>query len=116
MSVASKPSKWWEVYEGDEECRFFKALARHPEYKWRTTETIAKLSKLSIKRVQEIVQKYLPTGIVRAHASDADKWQYWERADEKVTVGSVVSENQGKRIKDALGSGNVASTPQPKTP
>ena len=41
------PKKWTEVYaagtrEGDEESRFFRALARNVKYDWRSTAAIAK--------------------------------------------------------------------------
>ena len=58
-----KPKKWTDVYpvgtkEGDEEARFFRSLARHPKYDWRSTAAISKESGLSPKRVEEIIAKY----------------------------------------------------------
>jgi hypothetical protein len=62
--VKIKPKKWTEVYpqgtpEGDEEARFFKSLARHPKYDWRSTAAIAKESGLTHTRVEQIIAKYL---------------------------------------------------------
>lgn len=112
-TLAPTPSKWWQVYQGDEECRFFKALSRS-KHDWRTTDGIAKEARLTIKRTQEILQKYLPSGIVRPHQSDADKWQYWERGSSKPSQGTVVEENQKKRVEDAIGT--APANPSPKHP
>lgn len=100
-TMTTNPPKWWEVYQGDEECKVFKVLSRSDEFAWRTTDTIAKKTGLSVKRVQEIIQKYLPTGIIRQHQTDADKWQYWERASAKEKKDTIANENQKKRVKEA---------------
>jgi hypothetical protein len=79
-----RPKKWTDVYphgthEGDEEARFFKSLARHPKYEWRSTAAIAKESGLSHKRVEEIISKYLKKSIVFQSPNNEEEWAYWER-------------------------------------
>jgi len=79
-----RPKKWTEVYphgtpEGDEEARFFKSLARHPKYEWRSTAAIAKESGLSHKRAEEIISKYLKKNIVFQSPNNEEEWAYWER-------------------------------------
>ena len=79
-----RPKKWTDVYpqgtpEGDEEARFFRSLARHPRYEWRSTAAIAKESGLSHKRVEEIIGKYLKKKIVFQSNNNEEEWAYWER-------------------------------------
>lgn len=78
------PKKWTEAYpagtqEGNEESRFFKSLARHPKYEWRSTAALAKESSLSQKRVEEIISKYLKLHMVFQNPKNEDHWGYWER-------------------------------------
>jgi hypothetical protein len=98
--VNGNPPKWWEVYQGDDEARLFRALARDENHDWRTTQGLAKAAKLSQQRVEEIIKKYLPTGVVKNHPEDQNKWQYWERSKPKSAKGSVAEENKKKRIDD----------------
>lgn len=79
-----KPKKWTEVYpqgtrEGDEEARFFKSLARHIKYEWRSTAAIAKESGLDKRRVEEIAAKYMKRHMVFQSESNEEHWGYWER-------------------------------------
>lgn len=97
MSKGSQPQPWWEVYEGDEECRFFKALARS-DHDWRTTDGLAKAARLTTKRCEEIALKYHKQGLVRSHSTEAGKWQYWEKAVPKKPKDPLVKENQKQRI------------------
>lgn len=79
-----KPKKWTEVYpvgtkEGNEESRFFKSLARHQKYVWRSSAALAKESGLSLKRVEEIISKYSKINMVFQSPQNEDHWGYWER-------------------------------------
>lgn len=79
-----KPKKWTDVYpagtkEGDEEIRFFKSLARHPKYDWRSVAAVAKESGLEKKRVEEIILKYFKLNMVYQNPKNEDHWGYWER-------------------------------------
>ena len=81
-----KLKKWTEVYpqgtqEGNEEQRFFIALARNKKYDWRSIAAIAMESKLPKKRVEEILKKYHshPTCPVFHNSKNEDTWAYWER-------------------------------------
>lgn len=103
-----KPPKWTDVYpqgtkEGDEEQKFFKALARHPEYKWRSVAAIMKTSGLTRKRVEEILKKYHKLGMVFNSPTNEENWGYWERVPEMLNSDprSISTKDQDKRIKDA---------------
>jgi hypothetical protein len=107
-----KPKKWTDVYpvgtkEGDEEARFFRSLARHPKYDWRSTAAVAKESGLSPKRVEEIIAKYLKINMIFQNPRNEEHWGYWERvvhmlpdkyvsvsdADKKKRVDKFVNNN-----------------------
>lgn len=79
-----RPKRWTDVYpqgtkEGDEESRFFKSLARHPKYDWRSTAALAKESGLTQHRVEQIIDKYLKLKMVFQSPSNEEHWGYWER-------------------------------------
>jgi len=102
----SKPKKWTEVYpqgtkEGDEECKFFIALARNKKWEWRSTSALVKESGLSKSRVEEIIAKYIGTGIIVTKSSMEDHWGYWERVPEKFLKkddGNISKKDQKKRV------------------
>lgn len=78
------PQKWTDIYEfgtqeGNEESRFFIALSRNPKYEWRSVAAIAKESKLSKEKVENIITKYYKFGMVYQNPEDEDYWAYWER-------------------------------------
>lgn len=85
-----QPKKWTEVYpygtkEGDEEAKFFRALARHSKFDWRSTGAIVKETGLARERVEEIIDKYvnkIKPPLVYAHTTNEDHWGYWERCPE----------------------------------
>ena len=59
----TEPKKWSEVYpygtkEGDEEATFFKALARHSKFDYRSVAALIQLTSLSRERIEEIIEKY----------------------------------------------------------
>jgi hypothetical protein len=102
------PKKWTEVYsagtrEGDEESRFFRALARNVKYDWRSTAAIAKESNLSKKRVEEIIIKYHKLGIVFQNPKNEDHWGYWERVPHMLPEikQSACQKDKNKRIENA---------------
>lgn len=107
----TKPKKWTEVYphgtkEGDEESKFFKALARHPKYDWRSTGAIVKASGLPQERVEEIISKYVSGSnpLIYAHPKNEAHWGYWERVpqmlkDDKRDISTKDKDNRvGKLI------------------
>jgi len=100
-----KPKKWVDVYphgtkEGDEELKFFIALARHPKYQWRSTSGIAKEIGLTPERVEEIIQKYYKKGMVFQNPKNEDQWGYWERVPDMLPEEqkSISKKDQDKRI------------------
>lgn len=90
----SNPKKWTEVYpygtkEGDDEAKFFKALARHHKFDYRSTNQISKTTGLSLERVEEIIDKYvnnISPPLIFAHPTNEGHWAYWERCPERVNV------------------------------
>lgn len=107
MSKKIKPQKWTKLYpvgtfEGDEEFRFFKALARNPKYEWRSTAALAKESGLDKKRIEEIILKYYKLGIVFQNPKNEDHWGYWERVPHLLPEKeeSLTKIDKEKRIKN----------------
>lgn len=95
--------KWWEVYpqgtkEGDEESRFFCALSRHPEYKWRSVDRLAEEAALPKVRIEEIIGKYAQEGMIYQNTKDPDQWGYWERVGEKKVEKDIIEEENGNRL------------------
>jgi hypothetical protein len=76
------PKRWWQVYNGDGECRVFKEMARGV-HDWHTTTGLAKATKLTPEKIEAIIAKYLPLGIIQQHPKEPDKWCYWERGRKK---------------------------------
>ena len=106
MSNSQNPSKWPYVYpqgtkEGNEEQKFFIALARHPKYDWRSVSAIAAESSLTKKRVEEILNKYYKKGMVFQNPKQDEQWGYWERVPHmlKKSHSSICEKEQNKRIK-----------------
>lgn len=100
--------KWWQVYSGDKEKRFFvgadgkSGLIRKPDYSWRTTDKLATEANLTKAEVEQIIDKYHKVGMVIQHAKDPEKWGYWENvATQTEGKKSIVDEDQDKRIDKA---------------
>ena len=95
-----KPEKWTDVYQGEEEYRFFKSLARNPKYEWRSTSGIAKEANLTKPRTEEIIKKYLKKGMIFQNSKNEDLWAYWERAPELLPkeTKSISKTDHDKRI------------------
>jgi len=97
------PKKWTEIYpygtkEGDEESKFFRALARHNKFDYRSTIAIVKATNLSRERVEDIIDKYrnnINPPLIYPHATNEDHWCYWERCPEVLN-----SDNRGISDKD----------------
>jgi len=102
------PKKWVNVYpqgttEGNEEQKFFIALARHPKFCWRSVSALSKESGLSLQRVEEIIQKYYNKGMIFQNPKAEDQWAYWERVPDLVPKDkSLVQKDHEKRLSDKL--------------
>ena len=106
-----KPKKWSEVYaqgtkEGTEESKFFKTLARHPQWQYRSIAHLAAETKLPRKRIEEMIAKYSDVKrfnppLVYAHPTQEDQWGYWERVPEHLEKDkrSVTKKDQDRRVK-----------------
>jgi hypothetical protein len=86
-----KPKRWTDVYpygtkQGDEEAKFFKALARHPKYDYRSTSQLMKETGLSRERIEEIIDKYTSFSppLIYSHPTNEDHWSYWERCQDRL--------------------------------
>jgi hypothetical protein len=112
----SKPKKWTEIYpygtkEGDDEAKFFRALARHPKYEYRSTPAIIKSTGLSRQRVEEIVDKYVnkvSPPLIFAHPSNDDHWGYWERCQDQLKDDN---RDISKKDKDSRVDKHITGTP-----
>ena len=103
--IVANPPHWYNVYpqgtkQGDEEAKFFKVLARDPQYKWRSTSAIAKESGLSKQRTEEIIAKYSKMGVVIASKKNENSWAYWERVP-KTLAAALDNRSIGQRDKDS---------------
>jgi len=104
-----KLQEWHEIYpqgtkEGDEEQKFFIALARHPKWIWRSTSALAKEADLTKKRVEEIISKYFKKGMIFNNPQNEDQWGYWKRIPEMLPKdgSSITKEDQDDRIQQAM--------------
>ena len=112
----SKPKKWTEVYpygtkEGDEEARFFRALARHPKYDYRSTVALMKDAKLSRQRIEEIIDKYvnkISPQLIFPHLTNEDHWGYWERCENRLDDDK---RDISKKDKDSRVDKHLSGTP-----
>ena len=73
------PKQWWRVYNGEKECRLFMALSRGVE-EWRSTNGLAKTTKIAAVDVEVICAQYVPLGIINQHPTQPNTWRYWERS------------------------------------
>jgi hypothetical protein len=95
---------WWEVYpkgtkEGDEESRFFCALSRHPEFKYRSVEKLSEEAGLTPVRVDEIIAKYASAGMIFPNPKDPEQWGYWERVGTKKSAQDLLEEEHEVRTR-----------------
>lgn len=113
MSKNSGPKKWWEVYPknttaGDEERKMFIALARDPQYEWRSVSAIASESGLTKTRVEEILDKYHNAGMVFQNSKNPELWGYWERVKPELATKkktTLADEDKAQRLLNKLGKG-----------
>ena len=102
------PKRWTEIYpqgtkEGNEESLFFRALARHAKYDYRSVGAIVKDTNLTRERVEEIIDKYanqIKPPLVYAHPSNEDHWGYWERCPDRLQSDkrNISQKDQDNRI------------------
>jgi len=106
--MTDNPKRWTELYpygtkEGDEEAKFFRALARHNKFEYRSTGAIVKETGLSRERVEEIIDKYVnktKPPLIYPHSTNDEHWGYWERCPEvlKKDKRSLSEKDKDKRI------------------
>lgn len=101
-----RPNKWVDVYpagtpDGDEEARFFRSLARHPKYDWRSVAALSKESGLTKERVEKIIKKYFDMNMVFQNPKNEDHWGYWERVPHMLPdqKRSIAEEDKKTRIR-----------------
>lgn len=107
--MSSKPKKWTDIYpqgtkEGDEEQRFFIALARNPKYAWRSVSALSKESNLTVERVEEIISKYYKKNMIFMNPKGEEQWGYWERIPKEMwdkDTKSIAQSDQKSRIDKA---------------
>lgn len=98
------PPKWQELCEqgtkeGEEEQAFFIAISRHPRHTWLTTTILARTSKLSLERVDEILEKYEKIKVVINDPNHEDQWAYWENVKELLKEEvSLLEEDRRRRM------------------
>jgi hypothetical protein len=95
---------WWSLFpqgtrDGDEESRFFCAISRHHEHRYRSIEKMAVETNLSEIRVEEIISKYAPLGVIVQNPKNPDMWGYWERIGLKEVEKDILEEEHDQRLK-----------------
>ncbi len=83
----NQPSHWYNVYpqgtkEGEEELKFFTALARNNKWSWRSVTSLAKETNLSHSRIEDIIYKYMQKNMVFKNPKNDEQWGYWENVPE----------------------------------
>lgn len=103
----SNPKKWWEVYSDDKEKQFFvgadgqSGLCRKAGFDWRTVDRLSIEGKLTKVEVEDIIQKYVKSGIIIQHKTDPEKWGYWERVGTNPAPRNVADEDKKSRVEKA---------------
>lgn len=102
-----KPKKWTEVYAygtkgGDEEARFFKALARS-KWSYRSVAALMTDAKLTRDRIEEIIDKFankIQPPLIVPHPSNEDHWGYWERCPDQMKddLRNISQKDQDNRV------------------
>lgn len=122
-SKTKEPQKWHQVYPqgtktGDEEQRFFKALARHPKFDWRSVASIATETGLTKKRVEEILYKYFKLGMIFQNPTSEEQWGYWELHKKLLPKkeSSIAAKDTKNRIDRAAGITPAAPSPKKAKP
>jgi hypothetical protein len=106
--MSKNPPKWTNVYpagtqEGNEESKFFCAIARNPKYEWLSTSAIAQKSGLSKQRVEQIISKYYEMKMIYQNPVNNEQWGYWERVSEMIVQPYSPATNDKKnRINEVL--------------
>lgn len=113
--MAVKPAKWHQIYNGNDEKRFFvgidgkSGLIRGKDKTtgkmliWRSIEALARESGLSKKQVEVIIKKYIELGMVVNSPKNPELWGYWENANMiKETKISMVEEDHDNRVNNQL--------------
>ena len=102
--------KWWQVYNGDKEKRFFvgkdgkSGLCRSSQFEWRSTDKLASEAGLTKAETEQIIDKYHKAGLVIQHAKDPEKWGYWEKVAPDAAnppAKSVAQQDKDKRVEKA---------------
>lgn len=110
MAAAKKKfKKWIDCYpqgtqQGNEEQKFFIALARNKKFVWRSVAALAHETDLTKERVEEIIAKYYSSGMIIQNPKAEDQWGYWERVPEDLLpdiTNSISKADKKKRIDKA---------------
>lgn len=98
------PQKWWNVYDSNEEQRFFvgkdgnSGLIRNKKFVWRSLKALSEESGLSEKKTEEVLHKYIKSGIVVRH-ENGDKFAYWEKVDMEDAPGEIEKDQKDRMDK-----------------
>lgn len=102
--------KWWVVYENNEEQRVFtgkdgnSGLVRGKDknngkaFTWRSLRALSEESGLTEKRTEEILHKFLKSGVV-VRNDGGDKFAYWEKVDSEDMPGEIEKDQKERMDK-----------------
>lgn len=103
----SRPKKWHEVYKGNEERAFFvgkdgKSGLVRSSFNYRSVSALAKESGLTKERVEQLVNKFMASGLIFQNDNHDDQYGYWERVNPNFNTGgakTVAAKDQDERVK-----------------
>lgn len=76
--------KWWEFTVTEDESKVFKLLARNPNYKWRSINSILKKLSWTPEKLESVIQPYLNNKMILLLRNDNAMFLgYWEIVDVK---------------------------------
>jgi hypothetical protein len=112
----NEPQKWYRAYpqgtkQGDEEQKFFKAIARHPKFDWRSVASLSAETGLPKKRIEEIIAKYFKVGMVFQNPKNEDQWGYWENHKNLLPKAalSISDKDTKNRLDKVIGKSSTAT-------
>jgi hypothetical protein len=111
----NNPPKWHKVFSNSRERAFFvgsdskSGLVRGKSGEgktltFRSIKMLASESGLTTKQVEEIIQKYQPSGIVVNNPKNPEQWGYWENVEAIEVPKSIGDTDKEDRVKKAGGT------------
>ena len=106
--------KWWMLNLTNDERDFFQTLARHPNYAWRSIESLMKDLNWTVEKFAAVAQKHVNSKLVlmKIDKKGQKRMAYWERISHisKSIKRSLTQKRHARPRQNTLG-GTPVSTP-----